>query len=74
MMRDILARGQAIGAARVSDLIDALVSTVEAELPAELETERLNDGIGITGPGLARRLAFDARLRGLTLLLKEGRR
>ena len=69
MMRNILARGQAIGAARVAQLIDALVTTAEAELPAGLRTERLDDGIGITGPRLARRLAFDGRLRGLTLLL-----
>ena len=70
MMRDIVARGQAIAAARVTEIIDALVATAEAELPSDLRTERLDDGIGISGGGLARRLAFDGRLRGLTLLLK----
>ncbi|MDB5689311.1 MAG: hypothetical protein JWL91_1187 [Sphingomonas bacterium] len=71
MMRNILARAQAIGARRTAEIIDALVATAEADLPPGLRVERLDDGIGITGPRLARRLAFDARLRGLTLLLRE---
>jgi hypothetical protein len=72
MMRNILARGQAIGARRVAEVVDALVASAEAELPPGLAVERMDDGVGISGRGLARRLAFDGRLRGLTLLLKGG--
>lgn len=70
MMRSILALGQAIGARRAAEVVDALVATAEAELPPGLTVERMDDGVGITGRSLAQRLAFDGRLRGLTLLLK----
>jgi hypothetical protein len=73
MMRTMLARAEAIAASRTAEIIDLLVQTAETELPG-LRVERREDGVGISGDRLARRLAFDARLRGLTLLLKEGRR
>jgi hypothetical protein len=69
-MRAILARGRELGARRTAELIDALVETAEAELPADLKVERQADGISIAGRGLARRIAFDPRLRSLALLLK----
>ena len=74
MMRNILSRGQAIGARRAAEIVDALVETASAELPPDLRVERQDDGIAIGGMRLARRLAFDARLRGLTLLLNGRRR
>jgi len=73
-MRGILARGHGLVARRVAELTDALVETAEAELPPDLVVERQADGIAIGGRGLVRRLAFDPRLRGLTLLIKGTRR
>ena len=74
MMDRLLARGRAIAVRRTAELIDALVEATEAELPPGLAVERRDDGIAIAGRDLARRLAYDARLRGLTLLLKAMRR
>jgi len=69
-MRTIFARGERLAQRRAAELIDALVETAEAELPADLMVEREAEGIALRGRGLARRLAFDPRLRGLVLLLK----
>jgi hypothetical protein len=61
MMERLLARGRALGEARAAALADAIVAAAADELPG-LAIERIDGGIGITGHGLARRLAFDARL------------
>lgn len=71
MMQGILAHGRAIARARAADLIEALVEAAETELPADLTVESSGDGIAVSGRGLARRLAFDGRLRGLTRGLRR---
>ena len=73
-MQDLTARATAIAARRIASLVDTLVETAAAELPPGLSVERRADGIAITGDGLTRRLAFDARLRGLSMLLKANAR
>lgn len=69
-MRDLARRADAIAARRVAEISDALAD----DLPNDLAVERLDDGIAIRGTGLVRRLAFDGRLRGLTLALRSARR
>ncbi|MDX3885464.1 MAG: hypothetical protein QHC65_13665 [Sphingomonas sp.] len=59
---------------RVAMLIAALRETAEAELPAGLAVEGRDDGIAISGPGLARRLAYDGSLRGLAFAMRGMRR
>lgn len=51
--------------ARMEARIEALAEQARAELPPGLFVERRGDGIAIGGRGLARALAFDARLRGI---------
>ena len=69
-MRDVGRHAERIAARRVSAIADALADAA-GDLPRELAVERLDDGIAIRGPGLVRRLAFDGRLRGLTVALRS---
>ncbi|MDB5685367.1 MAG: hypothetical protein JWM75_3065 [Sphingomonas bacterium] len=73
MMARLTKRAQQIAERRTIELIDLLVETAEAELPADLTIEREVQGIAIRGRALARRLAFDGRLRGLVLGVKGAR-
>ena len=69
-MRDLVGgRVGRIAARRVSALSDALAEAAR-DLPDDLMVERLDDGVALRGPALVRRLAFDGRLRGLTLALR----
>lgn len=49
---------------RVVLLIDGLREAIEADLPAGVQAEAVEDGVALSGRGLARALAFDGRLRG----------
>ncbi|ARS29117.1 hypothetical protein [Sphingomonas sp. KC8] len=49
---------------RVALLIDGLREAIEADLPAGVQAEAVEDGDALPGRGLARALAFDGRLRG----------
>lgn len=56
--------------ARAILLAQALREAAAAELPADLTVAETDRGIAIAGRGLARRLAFDAALRGFARLLR----
>jgi hypothetical protein len=49
----------------ITRAIDAL-ETAAGELPADIQVERMADGIRLTGRGLVRRWAADPRLHQLT--------
>jgi hypothetical protein len=50
---------------RAVSLRDALAERLERELPAGVAAERVDEGVEVSGRGLRRRLALDARLRWL---------
>ena len=60
MMRRI----EEAAAKRVALLIDGLCETIAADLPPGVQAEAVDDGVALSGRGLARALAFDGRLRG----------
>lgn len=70
MMERLQQRARTIAARRVEQLVTALGDAADAELPLGLFAERRGDGVAIGGRGLVRRLAFDARLRGLIMLVR----
>ncbi len=71
-MQNLMSKVHGAATARAAERIDALAEAAAADLPGDLRVERIADGVAIHGPGLVRRLAFDARLRGLTLGLRSG--
>ena len=71
-MRLLVRHAERRATARVSAITDALIDAA-GDLPGDLAVERIREGVAIRGPGLVRRLAFDGRLRGLTLGLRSDR-
>lgn len=69
MMRRIEAAAQR----RVAELAQALGETAAADLPPGVRAEAGEDGVILSGPGLARALAFDGRLRGWATRIGSGR-
>lgn len=69
MIERLERRGLTLGRRRVAEILDAVAA---AELPEGLWVERGDDAVSIRGRGLARRLAFDARLSAIGLVARQG--
>ena len=67
MIERLEARGPALGARRVAAILDTVAA---AELPAGFSAERADGAVVIRGPGLVRRLAYDARLSAIGLIAR----
>ncbi|SNS16632.1 hypothetical protein SAMN06295912_10272 [Sphingomonas laterariae] len=59
MMRRI----EAMAEARAVALVAALAASAKADLPPGVRAEPGDGGIALSGPGLARAVAFDGRMR-----------
>lgn len=69
----MIERIEAAARARVALLTEALRETAEAELPSGVGVTVGEGGVVLSGPGLARALAFDGRLRGWAARIGGGR-
>lgn len=72
-MFDLRRHADRIAARRVAEVADA-VTEAAGDVASDLSVERIADGVAIRGPRLVRRLAFDGRLRGLTVAFRSARR
>jgi hypothetical protein len=69
MIEQLEARGAALAKARVAAVLDRIAA---AELPPGLVAEREDGAVVIRGSGVARQLAFDARLSAIGLIARGG--
>lgn len=70
----MIRRIETMAAAHAARLADALRETAEAEPAPGVRAEAVDGGVAFTGPGLARALAFDGRLRGWAARIGGARR
>jgi hypothetical protein len=63
MFEELEARATRAAMARADERKQALAAQLSEILPAGCSIETLEDGVAITGPGLARRTVLDASMR-----------
>jgi len=64
---------EAVARKRVAMRIEQLRETAEADMPSGVRAEPAEDGLVLSGPGLAHALAFDGRMRGWAARMGSGR-
>ena len=63
MFEPLIKRAERLARRRASERAGALAERLSAELPREIAVERDSDGVRLSGRGIARRFALDAKLR-----------